>query len=287
MKQLLYIIILTTILLNFGCTAKLSDGSSKKAPKVANIDLSHWKVTIPTAGANGKVIEVEPPEIFDYANIDVLKPFMYNDSTDGSIVFHAYPSSTTRNTKYSRSELREQMIPGENNKNWTFKDGGYLRGVLSVPNVSKDENGKYHRVIIMQIHGRLTNEQRDLIGEDDNNAPPILKIYWDKGKIRVKTKVLKDKNATDEEILHEDAWGDDEGYNFPQEVGKRKFQLEVIVKDGEMEIILNKIHRAKYKDESIKRWGIFENYFKAGNYFQSRDKGSFAKVKYYELEVSH
>lgn len=287
MKQLLYITILTTIFLNFGCTAKLSDGSKKKAPKVAKIDLSHWKVTIPTAGANGKVIEVEPPEIFDYAKNEVLRPFMYNDSTDGSIVFHAYPSKTTRNTKYSRSELREQMEPGENNVNWTFKDGGYLRGVMSVPEVTKDEDGKYHRVIIMQIHGRLTNEQRDLIGEDDNNAPPILKIYWDRGKIRVKTKVLKDKNATDEEILHEDAWGDDEGYNFPQEVGKRKFQLEVIVEDGEMEIILNKIHRAKYKDESIKRWGIFENYFKAGNYFQSRDKGAYAKVKYYELEVSH
>ena len=216
-----------------------------------------------------------------------LKPFMYNDSTDGSIVFHAYPSSTTRNTKYSRSELREQMKPGENNVNWTFKDGAYMRGVLSVPEVTKDENGKYHRVIIMQIHGRLTNEQRDLIGEDDNNAPPILKIYWDKGKIRIKTKVLKDENATDTELLHEHAWGNDEGYNFPQQVGKRKFQLEVIVKDGEMEIILNKIHRAKYKDESIKRWGIFENYFKAGNYLSTTDANASSTVKYYDLKISH
>ncbi len=48
----------------------------------------------------------------------------------------------------------------------------------------------------MQIHGRLTNEQRDLIGQKDNNAPPILKIYWENGKIRVKTKVLKNLSAT-------------------------------------------------------------------------------------------
>ena len=137
--------LLTVIVLNFGCTAKLANG--KRAPKVANIDLSHWKVTIPTAGENGKVIEVSPPEINNYANIEALKPFMYNDSTDGSIVFEAYPSATTRNTKYSRSELREQMVPGENNVNWTFKEGGYLRGVLSVPRVSKDDNGKPHRVI--------------------------------------------------------------------------------------------------------------------------------------------
>jgi hypothetical protein len=42
-----------------------------------------------------------------------------------------------------------------------------------------------------------------------------------------------------------------------------------------------------YDTVDIRRWGVFENYFKAGNYFQSRDEGAFAKVKYYELEVSH
>ena len=67
----------------------------------------------------------------------------------------------------------------------------YMKGKLAMENVSKDSDGKYHKVIIMQIHGRLTNEQRDLIGQKDNNAPPILKIYWQNGKIRVKTKELK------------------------------------------------------------------------------------------------
>jgi len=79
----------------------------------------------------------------------------------------------------------------------------------------------------MQIHGRLTNEQRDLIGQKDNNAPPILKIYWDNGKIRVKTKVLKNINATDEELLHEDAWNNDPGFNFEQKVDFNAFTLEV------------------------------------------------------------
>ena len=32
---------------------------------------------------------------------------------------------------------------------------------------------------------------------------------------------------------------------------------------------------------------IFENYFKAENYFQSIDEGSYARVKYYELEIAH
>lgn len=259
----------------------------KKKVKLPTIDLSHWKVTTPALDGS-KPLEVSPPEILDYATNEALKPYMYNDSLRGAIVFHAFPSqSTTRNTKYSRSELREQMVPSENNVNWTFKQGAYMKGKLSMKEVTRDADGKYHRVIIMQIHGRLTNEQRDLIGEDDNNAPPMLKIYWDNGKIRVKTKVLKNLNCTYEEMLHEDAWGNDDGFNFEQEVGFRKFTLEVKVTEGKLVVVLNKNEFKVYKNIHMQKWDIFENYFKAGNYFQTRDDGAYAKVNYYELEIKH
>tara|TARA_B110000879_G_scaffold189184_1_gene252434 strand:+ start:189 stop:1106 length:918 start_codon:yes stop_codon:yes gene_type:complete len=259
-----------------------------KKVKLPKIDLSNWKVTLPVANEQGEPIEISPPEIVDYANIEVAKPYMYLDSVRGAIVFHAMPTdSKTRNTKYTRSELREQMMPGDNNVNWTFADGAYMKGKMAMEASSRDSNGKYHRTIIMQIHGRLTNEQRDLIGEDDNNAPPILKVYWDNGKIRIKTKVLKNLNAPDEALLHEEAWGNDAGFNFEQEVGFSKFILEVKVSEGKMVIVLNKSEYKVYENIHMKRWGIFENYFKAGNYFQSRDEGSFSKVRFYELEVSH
>ena len=268
--------------------SKIKKKRRKKKVKLPKIDLSHWKVTLPVANEKGKPIEISPPEILNFAKNEVAKPYMYIDSTRGAIVFHAMPTnSKTRNTKYTRSELREQMVPGDNNKNWTFADGAYMKGKLSMEKTTKDSDNKYHRTIIMQIHGRLTNEQRDLIGEDDNNAPPILKIYWDNGKVRVKTKLLKNLNASYKEMLHEDAWDNDEGFNFKQKVGFRKFTLEVKVSDGKMVIILYKNEFKVYKSIHIKKWGIFENYFKAGNYFQSRDKGSFSKVKFYELEVSH
>lgn len=281
----LYVVLFFCAIIGVSCSSqKTSDGTKSNKDK---IDLTHWKVTIPTARPDGKALEVSPPEIFDYANIDVLKEFMYDDPKDGSIVFHAYPMATTANTKYSRTELREQMVSGENNVNWTFKQGGRMKVKMSVPQVSRDGSGKQHRIIIAQIHGRLTNEQRDLIGQKDNNAPPILKVYYDKGKIRVKTKVLKNLDAPDNEILDKKAWGDDEGYNFETPVGKKKFTLEVIVSEGRLEVVLNGWQRSVYKSKSIERWGIFENYFKVGNYFQSRDKGSSGKVKIYELEVSH
>ncbi|TXF91300.1 polysaccharide lyase family 7 protein [Neolewinella aurantiaca] len=269
-------------------TEKKKKRKKKKKLKLPDIDLSHWKVTLPVANEKGKPYEIEPPEIFDFATNEVAKPYMYIDSTDGSIVFHAYPTnSTTTNTKYSRSELREQMVPGDNNTNWTFKQGGRMKAKIAVDAISRSASGKYHKTIILQIHGRLTNEQRDLIGASDNNAPPILKIYWQDGKIRVKSKKLRTEGLADEHLLHEEAWDDDAGFNFEQEVGFRKFTLEVKVSEGEMVIVLNNQEYKVFKDIHMEKWGIFENYFKAGNYFQSRDKGSFATVKFYELEVSH
>ncbi|WP_405293788.1 polysaccharide lyase family 7 protein [Algibacter sp. Ld11] len=301
-KEILVIILTAFLSGNVACHAQKSNVSDsdikvenkkkkkkrKKKIKLPNIDLSHWSVTTPEKNSKGGAMNIEPPEILDYATDERLLPYMYNDSTSGALVFYSFPSNaTTANTKYTRSELREQMVPGDNNTNWTFADGANMKGKLAMGETTKDSDGKYHRTIIMQIHGRLTNEQRDLIGQKDNNAPPILKIYWDRGKIRVKTKVLKDLSATGEALLHEDAWDDDDGFNFEQEVGFRKFTLEVKVSEGKMVVVLNNNEYKVYEDIHMRKWGVFENYFKAGNYFQSRDEGAYSKIKYYELEVSH
>ncbi len=271
---------------DFAISSKVEKSKNEKKQKkykLPKIDLNHWKVTIPV----GNPTEIGPPEILNYANNEELKPFMYNDSSSGAIVFYAYPNTSTANSSYSRSELREQMVPGDNNTNWTFAQGGRIKGKLAMGEVTKGMDGKYHKVIIMQIHGRLTNEQRDLIGQKDNNAPPMLKIYWQDGKVRVKTKVLKNPSLTGNALLYEEAWTDDEGYTFKQEVGFRPFTLEVKVESGKMVVSLNNQEFATYDDVHIKKWGIFENYFKAGNYFQTKDKDAHAAVKYYELEVSH
>ncbi len=248
-----------------------------------DIDLSNWKVTLPI----GNPTEVKPPEILNYATNETLKPFMYNDSINGALVFYTYPGASTTNSSYSRTELREQMDPGSNTTNWTFAQGGNMKGTLSMDDISKESNGDYHRAMVMQIHGRLTNEQRDLIGEDDNNAPPMLKIYWQEGYIRAVAKALKNKDASETEILYTDAWTDGDSYTFSEYVGFEKFTFEVKVSDGRMEVILNETVSKVFDDIHIEKWGVFENYFKAGNYLQTKDEGSFAKVKYYDLTITH
>ncbi|WP_350285297.1 polysaccharide lyase family 7 protein [uncultured Croceitalea sp.] len=263
--------------------AVVEDSDSFTLPE---IDLNNWKVTLPISN-NGKPIEVEPPEILDYANNEVLKPFMYNDSINGALVFYTYPGATTTNSSYSRTELREQMNPGSNSTNWTFGQGGIMKGTLALEEISKDGDGDYHRTMVMQIHGRLTNEQRDLIGENDNNAPPMLKIYWQDGAVRVVTKTLKDIDASDTELLYTDAWEDGESYIFSEKVDFEKFTVEIKASEGKIEVMLNEGVSKIFEGVHIAKWGVFENYFKAGNYLQTTDSEAFAKVKFYDLVVEH
>lgn len=247
-----------------------------------NISLDNWKVTLPV----GNPTEVKPPEILDYATNPLLQEFMYNDSLDGSLVFYTYPGSSTTNSSYSRTELREQMVPGSNNVNWTFEEGGRMKGTLKMDEISRDQSGNYHRAIIMQIHGRLTDGQRDQIGEDDNNAPPVLKIYWNKEKIRVHRKVLKNTMVNEHDILFTDSWTD-EAFWFDEVVGFEPFELEIIALKDKLEVILNGQQSMVFDDIHVERWAIFENYFKAGNYLVTNDEGAFCRVKYYDLEVHH
>jgi len=255
----------------------------KNQPKVSSIDFKHWKVTLPI----GAPTEVGYPQILNYGKDEMLRKYMYNDSTDGSVVFYAFPGATTSNTSHSRCELREQIEPGQNTPNWTFAQGGRMKGTLAMAAISKDSKGDYHKTIIMQIHGRLTEAQRILIGQKDNNAPPVLKISWEDGKVFVRTKILKYTNTTDKAMLTVDAWKDDTPYIFKQAVGFDKFTLEVKVSDGRLEVILNNNESVVFSGFHKQKWGVFENYFKAGNYLQTTDPEAFARVKYYALEVSH
>jgi len=61
------------------------------------------------------------------------------------------------------------------------------------------------------------------------------------------------KNATNEKLLHEDAWDNDPGFNFEQKVDFIIFTLEVKVSKGEMVIILNGTEYKVYKGIHMER----------------------------------
>ncbi|MGY8846228.1 MAG: polysaccharide lyase family 7 protein [Bacteroidia bacterium] len=289
---LIYGILALSLCFSYGCKSNEEETPNyKKIPKeiqvegedyfLPHIDLRNWKVTLPI----GRPTEVYPPAILDYSTNNTLEPYMYNDSSDGSLVFYTTPGTSTANSSYSRTELRELLDGGDGKTNWKFADGGRMKGRLKIGDVHAGPNG-YDKTIVMQIHGRLTDAQKTQIGAKDNNAPPILKLSWQSGKIRVYTKVLTDTLMSDEEALQTDSWGD-AAVSFKESVNFDEFTLEIIASDGRLEVILNDDESMVFDDVHMRRWGIFDNYFKAGNYLQNKEAGAYANVKYYDLEVTH
>lgn len=257
----------------------------------ANIDFSTWKVTLPVdENNNGRPDEYQPSQLinFGYQSLDAVQPYMYDDTSDASIVFYTFPDVSTTNSSYSRTELRELINPANSKENWSLLEAGEMTGRLKVEDVSEDNesNGDYHKVIVMQIHGIISEDDMDTHGFSSNNGPPLIKIYWKDGYIWSHKKSLIDENTEGDDLLDtsSNTWSDIKhnlGY-----VGFSQFDFRITASDARIEVQLNDDDPLIYEDVSLSKWP-YENYFKAGNYLNSTDDNAFALVKYYNLQVIH
>uniref|UniRef100_UPI00404AA84A polysaccharide lyase family 7 protein n=1 Tax=Flavobacterium sp. TaxID=239 RepID=UPI00404AA84A len=258
----------------------------------ANIDFSNWKITLPVdENNNGSPDEYQPSHLinFGYQTLVPVMPFMYDDTSDKSIVFHTYPAVSTANSNYSRTELRELINPSNSRINWTLETGGEMEGVLKIVSVTEDNqsnNYDFHRVIVMQIHGIISESDMAIHGFSSNNGPPLLKMYWIDGRIKAYKKSLVNENTEGDALLNvsNTVWRDinrDLGY-----VGYEPFRLKIKATTGRLEVSLNNESPVVFEDVSMQKWP-FENYFKAGNYLNTTSPGASATIKYYELSVNH
>ncbi|WP_298418770.1 polysaccharide lyase family 7 protein [uncultured Kordia sp.] len=257
----------------------------------ADINFSNWKVTLPVdENNNGRPDEYKPEDLinFGYQTLTPVQPFMYDDTEDESLVFYTYPETSTTNSSYSRTELRELINPSNSKENWTLLEGGTMKGRLKVTSISEDNNSNntYHRVIIMQIHGIISEEDMATHGFSSNNGPPLLKIYWKDGYIWSHKKSLIDEATSGDDLLDTSntIWTDVKqnlGY-----VGYDIFNFEIIASDARLSVQLNDETPYIYEDVSLDKWR-FENYFKAGNYLITTDATAYSYVKYYNLYITH
>ncbi len=257
----------------------------------ADIDFSSWKVTLPVDENNdGKPDEYQPAQLinFGYQTLAPVQPFMYDDTDDTSLVFYTYPEISTTNSSYSRTELRELINPSNARENWTLAEGGTMEGRLKVVSVSEDTNSNdmYHDVIVMQIHGIISEEDMAIHGFSSNNGPPLLKIYWKDGFIWSHKKSLINENTSGDALLNTSSstWTDIKvnlGY-----VGHDAFDFKIEASDAKIIVTLNSESPYTYQDVSLDKWP-FENYFKAGNYLITTDPAGFSYVKYYNLYLTH
>ena len=272
-----------------------SDDNGNVDPTMyADIDFSNWKVTLPVdQDGNGRPDEYKPHELvnFGYQTLAPVRPFMYDDTDDTSIVFYTFPEVSTTNSSFSRTELRELINPSNSRENWTLKEGGEMIGTLKVDSVSENNSSSddYHKIIVMQIHGIISQEDMNTYGFSGNNGPPLIKIYWKDGYVWCHKKTLVDENTSGTDLLQpytssNNFWTDIKdnlGY-----VGYDSFSFRITASDARIEVQLNSDTPVVYQDTSLNKWQ-YHNYFKAGNYLTTTDSNAYSYVKYYHLNVTH
>ena len=261
------------------------------AATYADINFANWKVTLPVdENNNGSPDEYQPSQLvnFGYQSLEAVMPYMYDDTSDTSLMFYTFPDISTSNSSYSRTELRELINPNSSSDNWTLLEGGEMVGRLKVASVSENTQSgdDYHKVIVMQIHGIISSEDMNTHGFSSNNGPPLIKIYWKDGYVWSHKKSLIDESTSGDDLLEtsNSTWSDIKvnlGY-----VGNNAFDFRITASDAKIEVQLNTDTPHIYEDISLDKWP-YQNYFKAGNYLTTTDADAFSYVKYYNLTVTH
>ncbi len=294
--------VLFSLFLCFSCSEKESDmptinddveeeTEGTETTTYSDINFSNWKLTLPVdENNNGSPDEYQPDVLVNggYRNIAAITPYMYDDTSDASLVFYTFPASSTTNSSYSRTELRELIDPSNARVNWTLETGGTLRGKLKMMSISEDNTSsrQYHSTIVMQIHGIISIADMARLNLTSNNAPPLIKMRWIDGDLWVYKKSLVNEATSGDDLfdVSTSTWVD-EKHNMGT-VGFDAFEFSITASAGKIELQLNDETPYVYEDVSLAKWP-FENYFKAGNYLATTQTSALSSLKYYNLTVTH
>ena len=262
--------------------------------------MSDWSLSVPVdADNNGKADQVREKELVGpYAN-----EFFYL-SEDGGMVFKCPIDGykTSKNTTYTRSELREMLRAGDysiktqgaTKNNWVFEGspsvneaggyGGKLTATLAVNHVTTTGEDKHvGRVIIGQIHAH-------------HNEP--LRLYYRKLPNNKKGSIYfaHEGRVNGEEDFYELIGGKSNKLNDPADgiALNEKFSYEVIVAGAALSIriirpnkpTIHKVISMSKSDYAVKDEYM---YFKAGVYNQNKTgrPTDYVQATFYELSNSH
>jgi len=301
----------------FGCA---STDEAPKAPVKAPVkapagtpasqhDLLGWTISVPVdEDGNGRSDQIKEKELAaGYAN----EHFFYLDS-DGGMVFKSpiKGAKTSKNTTYTRSELREMMrrgntaykTKGVTGNNWVFSTApaedlenaggvdGVLEATLAVNHVTTTGvNWQQGRVIIGQIHA--------------NDDEPV-RIYYRKLPQHEKGSIYfaHEPNGGD------DIWFDMIGNSLPNywnqdatpaepedgiKLGE-KFSYRIDVKGHQLAVSIMRPGKedittvVDMKDSKYDVGGQYM-YFKAGVYNQNKtgEANDFVQATFYDVKTSH
>ena len=286
--------IFLVFVLNLMVDAAVAQTLDPSLPPGGNFDLSYWKLTRP----NGTERD-EDALINGYSK----EGEFYTDSETGAMVFWCpNDGSTTANTSFSRTELREMIRRGDtsistqgiNKNNWVFSSStmenqeaaggvdGVMTATLTVDHVSltSDEFRKVGRTIVGQIHA-----------SDDEPC----RLYYRK---------LPGHERGSIYFAHEPTTGSEQWYNM---IGSRddnqpdpadgialgeKFSYEIRVVGNLLTVTVSREGKPDVIQEvDMTDSGFADDwmYYRAGNYNQNNagDDDEFAQVSFFALDVQH
>jgi hypothetical protein len=130
------------------------------APPAYNIDLSRWKLTLPTC----PMYEIYPPSL---TNQQWSLPGIFDRGANGELILTTPTAGcATANSSYPRTEFRGMLSPWNDRTNWTFNGTHILNGTCAINKLPSSK-----KIIIAQIHGKT------------GTLDPYFKMYHKKGKI--------------------------------------------------------------------------------------------------------
>lgn len=281
-------------------------GLSPDLPPGKNFDLLDWHLSLPSDddgdGKSDRVPEVKLARGYE-------NPEYFYTAEDGGMVFIATigGAKTSKNTKYTRTELREMLRRGDsriktkgkdgvpNKNNWVFSSAprtaqrnaggidGTLSATLAVNHVTTTgKRGQVGRVIVGQIHAR----------KDE----PI-RLYYRKLPQNTRGSIY---------AAHEISKGDDIFYEI---LGSKKnsisdpidgipldekFSYDIIAKGNNLKVVIKqdgKVLGETLIDMSQSGYDVSDDYmyFKAGVYNQNNSghKKDYVQATFYALSNKH
>ncbi|MEP3482590.1 MAG: polysaccharide lyase family 7 protein [Fuerstiella sp.] len=236
-----------------------SDGNnSPSLNNIKQIDLSHWKLTLPVD--HNHSFHGHPQEVSAKKLGRGFQSKFFTVDAQGNLVFWCpVNGATTEGTSYPRSELREMLEPGNPDRNWTAAGSHILTARCQVQQVPSSR-----KVIIGQIHSASGKKK------------PLIKLQFYKNRIEALVK-------------HSPTQGKDIKLSWPNISMNSEVNYEIRLQNEILSVTVNGMTQRQNIKNNDPEWMKQTFYFKAGMYPQDNQGKATegGQVSFSKLQVTH
>jgi hypothetical protein len=235
-------------------------------PPGSNFDLSHWYLQLPV-DSNGTNVGTSASISTAQLTNGYTSAWFYTATNDGAMTFWVPDNgATTSGSTHPRSELREELSPGNTSVNWTPYGTHILTATCVVSNVPSDTL----KVCIGQVHEQVSG---------GDVVPMVMIMFVNNSKIYVN--VWPDGNVDSSS-----------SYNYGTLSMGTPITYQIAVTNGVLSVTINNSNKTfNLFGAGYANWQTNQVYFKAGAYSQTTNQCNCAtdgaKVAFYSLTRYH